>query len=182
MFRKIRSGCLAVVLSAVALCDASAASYTVGPPTGLISDFSGGSSVISGNGTFSDTWSFHIGSVTDVSGSIFNTATTSSKFITNFAASFVAQGPSGVFTYAQFQPFAPQNPTVFQTLASSTIRFSPGDYAVSVTGKVAGGNPTYNLSLQVAAVPELESSVMFLAGLGLIGTIMRRRSRRESRV
>lgn len=46
---------------------------------------------------------------------------------------------------------------------------------LTLTGTLAKPDAYYNGTIQVAAVPEPESYAMFLAGLGLIGGIARRR-------
>lgn len=54
---------------------------------------------------------------------------------------------------------------------------SGGAYTLFVNGTATGlSGGKYNGSLTVAAVPEPESYAMFLAGLGIMGTVVRRRS------
>jgi hypothetical protein len=43
------------------------------------------------------------------------------------------------------------------------------------TGSISGGIDTFRYSFNVSAVPEPESYAMLLAGLGLLGTLARRR-------
>lgn len=54
-----------------------------------------------------------------------------------------------------------------------------GDYFLKVVGTVGSGGGSYggNFTLATLPVPEPESYAMFLAGLGLMGFIARRRSR-----
>lgn len=55
---------------------------------------------------------------------------------------------------------------------------SAGDYQLKVFGKATGTNGGhYNGLLTVSAVPEPESYAMFLAGLGLMAAVARRRSK-----
>lgn len=51
-----------------------------------------------------------------------------------------------------------------------------GDYHVDITGIANGASGgTYGIALSAAPVPEPETFAMLLAGLGLVGTIARRR-------
>lgn len=54
-----------------------------------------------------------------------------------------------------------------------------GDYHIDFVGSLTGtAGGSYLASVSVAAVPEPESYAMFLAGLGIMGAIARRRSAR----
>lgn len=68
------------------------------------------------------------------------------------------------------------------TTATGSFLLGPGTYSVFVGGNNYGdyGNPLkygFNVNLSVAAVPEPETYALLLAGLGLMSTIARRRSR-----
>jgi len=65
--------------------------------------------------------------------------------------------------------------SVNQTLDPSTL------YYVNVTGVTSGSlGGAYNGAIQLAPVPEPETYAMLLAGLGLMGAIVRRRSTRKT--
>ena len=58
----------------------------------------------------------------------------------------------------------------------STISFSNGSYDTLVLKGSANGFSPYGIdNLQIAAVPEPETYALFMAGLGLMGTVARRR-------
>ena len=64
--------------------------------------------------------------------------------------------------------------------ANNTFSFTvagPGSYDLTASGSVANGGRNYiGAQYTITAVPEPETVAMLLAGLGLIGTIGRRRS------
>ncbi len=65
--------------------------------------------------------------------------------------------------------------SVNQTLDPSTL------YYVNVTGVTSGSmGGAYNGAIQLAPVPEPETYAMLLAGLGLMGAVVRRRSTRKT--
>ncbi|MFN0163174.1 MAG: FxDxF family PEP-CTERM protein [Burkholderiales bacterium] len=67
-----------------------------------------------------------------------------------------------------------------QLLSYSSTGIPPGNYTIAVTGtsQSSGGAYLVSLSLAAAPVPEPGAYLMFLAGLGLIGTVAARRGRK----
>jgi hypothetical protein len=64
------------------------------------------------------------------------------------------------------------------TLSLSWGPSAAGSYFLNVAGVTAGSaGGAYNGAISVTTVPEPESYAMFLAGLGIMGAIIRRRSR-----
>lgn len=61
------------------------------------------------------------------------------------------------------------------TEASTNFTSMPGKYHYAIVSGIGGANEPATYNLHVTAVPEAETWVMMLAGLGLIGTMMQRR-------
>lgn len=131
------------------------------------------SDAISGS-TFTDAsvGTIHIGSLSNLEGSFF--AATSIGFptfsLTLQSVTFLKT--SGISALTDLDPSA--NNFSFQNVAA-------GDYLVKASGFLSGVAQVSNLAFvganySVTAVPEPEAFAMLLAGLGLIGTIGRRRS------
>ena len=123
--------------------------------------------------TFTDVsvGTIHIGSVSDLGGSFF--AATSIQFpsfsLTLQSVTFLTS--SGIAALTDLDPSA--NGFSFQNVAA-------GDYLVKASGFLSGSAQIPNLAFvganySVTAVPEPEAFAMLLAGLGLVGTIARRR-------
>ena len=64
-------------------------------------------------------------------------------------------------------------------LVSHTTQPSPAPHISTITGVTDGGNGGI-YSGAIAAVPEPETYAMLLAGLGLMGAVVRRRSNRKT--
>jgi hypothetical protein len=75
--------------------------------------------------------------------------------------------------------FNPNPGVTVQTVVLNPINLVAGDYTLQIIGNVSGPlNGSYAGVLNIASalpVPETESYVMFLGGLGLMGAIARRR-------
>lgn len=72
-------------------------------------------------------------------------------------------------------------PFIYDGTTGSTphsVLLSAGNYHFSVTGSADGSaGGLYTLTSQVAVIPEPETYVMLLAGLGLMGFVARRRQK-----
>ena len=77
----------------------------------------------------------------------------------------------------------PNGLNIFGTFSGNNITASfsnlaAGNYHIDFTGNATGAlGGSYLAAVSVAAVPEPETFAMLLAGLGLMGTVARRRSR-----
>ena len=127
--------------------------------------------------SFADDWTFMLpaGSAGQASASAFASFST-----TTYA-------PTVVFTSAEFwdlttktsvsmAPVAPY-PTIFSANFTLPLSLNTSDtYALRLKGNTLGSSGSYAGTLNVTAVPEPESYALFLAGLGLMGFIARRRT------
>jgi hypothetical protein len=101
----------------------------------------------------------------------------SGRFASNLAGlgnvSWLARAPGSIYGSSSQSPisFTPQSP------------LGPGTYSVSIAPNgrsIDGGFVPYSLSFNVVAVPEPETYAMFIAGLGLIGNISRRKKHKKA--
>jgi hypothetical protein len=123
--------------------------------------------IVVAKGSFADTFNFNVSAMSDVGVSagvlnFFKFKITDATFsYTLFNSSNVALG-SGTNVDNAF------------SLASLNI----GSYRLAVTGNATGAlGGQYNGALTVTPVPEPETVAMLLAGLGLMGSIARRRNK-----
>lgn len=129
---------------------------------GAISPLDPVSALVNHNkGFFSDTFSFSVSNPVQGSGTLTSLFGIKSLEITLW-------GENGV--YAPASSFVTSIPSYF----SGNGYLAKGDYSFVVTG-YSTGKSAYSFSAFTAPVPEPESYAMFLAGLGLIGAIARRR-------
>jgi len=121
-----------------------------------------GAGIVQG-GRFQDTYSFSLGMPSDLAGSA------SILEVGGFAINAVT------FNYSLYSG---------QTLLASggnqdvyrLTSLAGGDYSFVVSGNATGRHGgSYDGFLSVTAVPEPETYAMFLAGLGIIGAVVRRR-------
>ena len=132
---------------------AQAAVHEVGSLTGA-----GVKSFLVGAGSFSDQLSFTIGAGESAVATFFDVP---------------AAGPFGV-TGVSFALFGLGGKI---DAAGSSWTLGSGSYRLDVSGTGSAYGGAYGLSYSVAAVPEPESYAMFLAGLGIMGAVARRRSK-----
>ncbi|MBK1678938.1 hypothetical protein CKO20_00900 [Rhodocyclus tenuis] len=148
---------------------AAAATYEVGDLTALTAGEDGGwvGSIAFATGSFNDVFNFSLSSQSDFGAFISRLATKPNQLLSSFAG--VLSGPAGFsqsFNFAQFG-------STVQSLDYTGL-LGAGNYSLSVSG-VAGRGGFYAAQLQAAPVPELDSYLMLLGGLGMLGVVMRRR-------
>ena len=148
---------------------ASAASYTL--PTD-------GSPVVAtvNSATFDDVFNFNVSSLSSLSG-----GASSSGFSIVFGPYTVNVNP---VTFSEIKLFkgASEVTSGFSVtgLTSSSLSFSASNlvadsYSVHIKGAASSGIGAYAVAANLAPVPEPESYAMFLAGLGIMGAVVRRR-------
>jgi hypothetical protein len=130
--------------------------------------------------TFSDTFTFTVGSDFDSAGSLTSSYLNSSAIkdlrITGF--SLYKYDPLtmtiGTTIAGMNETGGGAHPTDRWSL--SAFGLTSGSYAIKVDGQVLGsGGGSFGGDLAIAAVPEPETYGMLLAGLGLVGFMARRR-------
>jgi hypothetical protein len=131
--------------------------------------------------TFSDIFTFNIGTPFDVASSVtssyLNTPLTKDLLITGFSLYRYDPATMAVLGTA----IAGINETGFgshptDSWSLSTYNLTNGSYALKVDGRVLGaGGGAFGGDLVVSAVPEPQSWAMLLAGLGMVGMAARRK-------
>lgn len=125
-------------------------------------------------GTFTDDWTFNLGSPSIVAASL-----------TNVEVSF--GGPSfggihgfsawlnGVALFGSTSTTTISGITVKTQVKSGGASIPAGVYHLLVSGTTVGGQASYGGNLVATPVPEPETYAMLLAGLGAVGFLARRR-------
>lgn len=88
-----------------------------------------------------------------------------------FSQAFIYAAGDVTKTHLADSPFSVPNPS---PLVGLTATLGKGSYVLELVGYAADGG-SYGGTLSVPAVPEPETYAMFLAGLGVMGAIVRRR-------
>ena len=170
MLRKLLTRYLAVAAIACGLAagNASAATYTIGDLTAA-GTFSGGTPTIP-VGAFSDSWTFSLSGGPNSFVGFFSSVFSPSIGLFS-PLSIILHGPGGAMPWS-----------VTPTVGSGGVQLSffsatlpSGAYHLDISG-VATHPASYSVNL-AAAVPEPGQWLMLFAGIALIGTIVRRRSR-----
>lgn len=160
------------VIAAAALVLASASSFAVGSLDPLSPSASFSNTV---NGSFSDIWTFNLGTESIVAASITNVAITFGSFstgqINNFAATLNGKplllGGSSQTT---------NGVTVATQVLAGSNTLPAGFYQLKVSGTTVNGQASYGGNIVATPVPEPETYAMLLAGLGVVGFLARRRN------
>lgn len=156
---------LAMAIAGSAM-SAQAATYAITP----------GSSFAAGvNGSFTDYLTFSLAQPSSFAYAVANLVSSSTQTFTFGGASFSMTIISNITDLAaSLYSGVPNSGSLIDPGVGS---LSAGSYFIKVTGTGTGtgGLGSYGVASQVAAVPEPESYAMFLAGLGIIGAIARRR-------
>jgi len=159
------------IVAAAALALASVSSFAVGSLDPVLPSASFSNTV---TGTFSDTWTFNLGTASIVAASITNVAVTfgSSTFgeISNFSALL-----NGVPLLLGSSSQTNNGVTVSTQILAGSTTLPPGFYQLKVSGTAVGATASYGGNIVAAPVPEPETYAMLLAGLGVVGFLARRR-------
>lgn len=128
------------------------------------------------SGSFTDIWTFNLGTASAVAASITNVEVS--------FGSFTAGGIDGFAAYLNgmqlFGPTSVVGPnsgvTVKTQVLAGGASLAPGMYELKVIGaSITGATASYGGNIVATPVPEPETYVMFLAGLGALGFLARRR-------
>lgn len=127
-------------------------------------------------GSFMDTWSFQLSSLSAVAASLTNVSVTfagsTNGGISGFAASL--NGTALDMSGSTFSPLGVPMIITTQILAGGNT-FGPGNFVLNVSGVAGAGGASYGGNIVATPVPEPETLAMMLAGLGALGFVARRR-------
>lgn len=134
-------------------------------------------SMTEGVGTFVDKLAFHVGSNTFIGGSVSNLAIKYPFNLFNIdGLSVQLYNGDTSDLIANLDLNVGLGSTANQKVGSAL--FAPGNYFLTIKGNATGAvGGMYVFAATTLPVPEPESYAMLLAGLGLMGTIARRRSK-----
>ncbi|QHJ00693.1 PEP-CTERM sorting domain-containing protein [Xylophilus rhododendri] len=158
---------------------AEAATVDLGTVSGTTTTGSSTSS-----GSFSDLYNFSVGANDGTAfvssavtfGSYGVTLSSISLYAGTFTSASALSGLTAIFSSSSTSLVNLGNGIYSNTVSGATVSLSSlSDYTLVVTGTSAGSS-AYTTLISVAAVPEPESYAMLLAGLGLMGCVVRRRS------
>ena len=163
---------LSKTLTAIALAAAASASYA-DTFTGPI-NLSSGNALFGRNDTidtFTDTYTFTLGSSFSISG----TASTAADGAQNLSFSSLKIFDAANVVVATFA--GNLGTDLLEFYALSPVVLSAGNYSLVVTGINTPAQASYagTLAIAAAVVPEPESYALLLAGLGAVGFVARRR-------
>jgi len=159
------------LVAAAALALSSVSSFAVGSLDPISPSASFSNTV---TGSFSDTWTFNLGTASIVAASITNVAITfaGSTFgeITNFSALL-----NGVPLLLGGSSQSNNGVTVATQILAGSTTLPAGFYQLKVSGTALGATASYGGNIVATPVPEPETYAMLLAGLGVVGFLARRR-------
>lgn len=161
-----------VATAVIAACGVSN-SFAGGGGLGVIISNASFSSTVTGS--FTDTWTFSLDGPSTVAASLTNVEITFGAFTYNGINNFSAW-LNGV---PLFSASSTSGSTTVSVLAGGSS-LPAGGFNLTVSGTALVGGASYGGNIAVAPVPEPESYVMLLAGLGAIAVIARRRSGKAS--
>ncbi len=150
----------------------SAATYDIGDLS-LLGDAGYGQSVSFTEGVIADAFNFTLSGGENTFGAVISKLSIfSDQLLTFFSGTLT--GPGG-FSQELSMGAISIPPATIQSVTYNGM-LGVGDYSLAVAGTSQGAG-TYQVSLLATPVPEPESIAMLLVGLGLMGTIARRRNR-----
>ena len=163
---------LCVGLVALSLGSAVEATDFTLPPTPPSSTLTAGAAYVPPTGSFSDRWSFSIPSLSAASSAVANVSFPGLLNITGLSADLFQWNSTHNSATAISSFFNSSSPS----LVTGYGFLSSGDYYIGVSGTASGAyGGAYVLGLNVSPVPEPETYLMMLAGLGVILVVSRRR-------
>lgn len=150
----------------------SAATYEIGDLS-LLGNAGYGQSVSFAEGVISDDFNFTLSGGENTFGAVISKLSIFSHQLLTFFSGTLT-GPGG-FSQVLSMGAVSIPPATIQSVTYNGM-LGVGDYSLAVAGTSQGAG-TYQVSLLATPVPEPESIAMLLVGLGLMGTIARRRNR-----
>lgn len=171
---KLKSLTAAVALAATALTSnvASADTLTLTPNASFSHTVAAG--------LFSDVWTFNLGSSSTVATSLTNVEINFGSFLSNSITGFAASLNGTALSYSNGVLNLGGGTAITTQVLSGAGVYAPGAYTLTVSGTAGMFGASYGGNIVAVPVPEPESYAMLLAGLGLMGTIARRRSKSKA--
>lgn len=166
---------LNAVLAALVALGASTAQAST--PLGPLSPSASFSNTV--NGPFTDLWTFNLGTTSAVATSITNVEVSIGAFSAGGINGFSAW-LNGIQLFGPTSVVGPNGGVTVKTqVLSGATTLPPGIYQLKIVGtSITGANASYGGNIVATPVPEPETYLMFLAGLGAVGFLARRRSPR----
>jgi hypothetical protein len=170
MAKKFRLWLAALVMGIGIVGQADATPYIVGPFDGP-SVYGNTSPIFANGAVISDTYSFSLtllNSFVSIAQSIIGPGENFS--VSNFMLQLVGPGTNLLFSPTVAHP---------SQIVTGVLALAPGDYVATVTGTATGpdgGIYGIQMATSVPAVPEPSEWMMMLAGLVLVGFMVKRRS------
>ena len=173
---KLKRTALAAALTLGLVAGANATTYNYGTLTAPNLYY--GSHIINGTGvSFTDYYTFNINTPLTSGGAVNNVAQYTFYDITNLGVKLYAGlVGSGTLVYD-----LATNPNSTPNYMTGSGTYAVGDYYYEVKGLTTGSvGGNYTFTANTLPVPEPETYAMLMVGLGLIGTIVRRRRNKSA--
>ena len=164
---------IAATLLAFSSVAATAATYTL--PTDGITVYTAAVN----SSTFADVFNFSVPTTSTFDGGVAGMpgiAQVSGKWQLLAPLSFTSIGLTAISPGSVASGFNWSYDTLSSMISFSAASLTSGSYSLNVSGFAPGNTGSYQISSLLAPVPEPETYAMFMAGLGLMGFMTRRRS------